>query len=174
MDLQNYVEREGCHEWQGAMRRNASGSKSGQPVINTTENGKKTVRTAHREVWLQAGRRIPKGQIVYRTCCNDRCIRLEHLACGPRGAAHKHRAKLGLMKHGVETIAKITKKARARPTTKYSPELAAKVRELVPQGLTNEQIAAQTGVSLPMVADIRTGHAWRETARGASVFDFRP
>ena len=174
MDLQNYVEREGCHEWQGAMRENGTGSKSGQPVWNTTINGKRKTFTIIREVWTRAGRSLPKGHIVYRTCCNHKCIRLAHLACGPRGSAHKHRAKLGLMKHGLETIAKITEKARARPSTKYSPELAAKVRELVPLGLTNEEISKRTGVSVPMVSDIRTGSAWRAAARGASVFNYRP
>ena len=58
-----------CHLWTGA--QNSSGH--GVIVID----GEKLA--AHRVAWALAGRDLPDGQLLYHTCEDRACVRVEHL-----------------------------------------------------------------------------------------------
>lgn len=158
-----------CIEWTGRM---GCGGCKGQPIIKTRIDGKAVNVSVVREVWKIKHGPIPDGRIVYRTCCNDRCIGC--LALGRRGDAMRQRRRLGLAKHAPSTRAALTRAARNRAHVKNTPEQARAVRELAAVGVPDILIADCTDVSLSMVADIRRGKAWRETAPQGSVFSWRP
>lgn len=158
-----------CLEWTG---RFGVGGTSCVPIIKTRICGKATNVIVPRAVWEAANGPIPAGRIVYRHCCNDRCVRLEHLKCGKRGDQLRRRAALGLAGHMPSTRAAITRAARRNG--KYSEAQAAEVRALAAVGVRDDQISAATGVGLAMVADIRRGRAWATGVQAASVFAWRP
>lgn len=161
-----------CLEWTGRM---GCGGQTGVPIIKTRRGGKSHNVIVPREVWADAHGQIPDGRIIYRyECCNERCVRLEHLCCGKRGDQLRRRAALGLAGHMQSTRAALTLAARNRSTTKHCVEQAAAVRDLAAVGVPDPLIAGATGVSLSMVADIRMGRAWADRAPAASVFGWRP
>lgn len=174
VDLTLYIEVGECHEWTGRM----SGGKRGGsvPVVGTRIDGRRVNLSVRREIWLAAGKRIPDGYVVYsHTCCNSRCIRLEHLACAPRGQHLKRRGEVGLAHHMPSTLVTLTRAARARSTTKYTMDQAREVRALACEGLRDEEISRRTGVGLAMVSDIRLGRAWADTLGAGSIFNgWRP
>lgn len=160
-----------CLEWQGAM--GCSGSAS-QPIIKTRRDGKPIEIYVARKVWELNRGPIPAGRIVYRSCCNNRCVGIDHLRLGRRGDAMRARKRLGLSKHSPSTIAALTVGIRKGPNVKYTIEAAREVRRLAANGLGTGEISAATGVHPDMVSDIRRGRAWRETAPVGSVFSWRP
>lgn len=158
-----------CVEWTGHF---GNGRTSCTPIIKRRHNGRRVTLIVARLVWTGANGPIQPGRIVYRHCCNDRCVRLDHLRCGRRGDQHRRRAALGLAGHMQSTRAAITTAARNR--AKYTARQVARVRELAVAGVRDKQISADTGVGLAMVADIRSGRAWSAALPAASVFAWRP
>jgi len=171
LNLSTFVEVGDCHEWTGSIDK---AKHNVGPIVSGRFNDERYKLTVPRLVWLAAGRPIPKGHTVYRTCCNRLCVALDHLACGPRGSALRHRGRVGLAKHMPSTIANLTRAARARPTTKYSLELARQVRELVAAGVSRADVAVQLNMTRCMVDEIARGDTWRESAPASSAFTWRP
>lgn len=168
--LDNCEEVGDCLEWQGRM---GCGGCKVTPIYKARINGKAVNVPVCREVWELTRGPIPAGRIVYRKCCNDRCVSC--LALGVRGDAMRQRKKLGLAAHAPSTRAALTIGARKRSTVKNSIEKAREVRALVADGVKgDERIGALTGVHPDMVAEIRRGDAWRETSHASSVFAWRP
>ena len=81
---------------------------------------------------------------------------------------------LSLAVHMQSTRANLTRAARSRSTTKYTADQAEAVRQLVAQGLRDDDISRRTGVGRAMVADIRRGKAWAPSMGAGSVFAWRP
>lgn len=157
--MEKAVEVGECLEWQGAF---SCGGVT--PCVKSREG--KTYTANHpvcRLLWEAERGPIPEGKLVYRKCCNNACVKLDHLRCGTRAEWKANQKKNGLTKHKVLTKLKQTVAARARPMTKYSLEQAREVRHLRSLGMSYPQIAAQTGVHEAMVADIAQGSAWKET-----------
>jgi hypothetical protein len=158
-----------CLEWTG---RYGCGSTSCVPTIKTRHAGLAVNLIVPRLAWLHLHDEIPNGRIVYRHCCNDRCVGC--LRIGRRGDQLRRRKALGLAAHMQSTRVALTRAARSRRTTKYSASQAAAVRELAALGVPDPLIVFATDVGPAMVADIRTGRAWTERAPAASVFAWRP
>ncbi|HTH11892.1 MAG TPA: HNH endonuclease, partial [Acidovorax sp.] len=113
-------------------------------------------------IWERANGPVPEGKLVYRKCCNNACVCLEHIAVGTRKDWAKARKKAGASKHSATTILALTMGARKRSTAKNSMEKAREVRLLAAMGLMQKQIAEETGVSKDMVSDICNNRSWRE------------
>lgn len=171
LDLSRYDEVGECHEWHGAY---GCGTTAHTPIVRKRVNGKPVNLIVAREVWLAAHGSIPAGRLIYRHCCNAKCVRLEHLRCGRRGDQLRRRAALGLAGHRPSTRASITRSARCRATTRYTVAQAGQVKDLVACGVLDAEISSATGVGQAMVADIRRGKAWRDTTPAGSVFSWRP
>jgi hypothetical protein len=165
----NSVEVGECVEWQGRM---GSAGCAGQPIIKDRIDGKTVNVSVIREVWKLRNGPIPEGKLVYRTCCNDRCIGC--LALGVRGDVMRHRRRMWLAKHTPSTRAALTRGARSRANVKNTAEQARAVRELAAVGVPDILISGATDVGIAMVADIRRGRAWAEQSHAASVFSWRP
>ena len=160
-----------CLEWQGMMAGAGSGRRRSQPIYKRWNGRYNDSVSICREVWTIKRGPIPPGKIVYRTCCNDRCLKC--LAVGDPGAAHRLRKKLGLAAHTPAARAAITSGSRARSTAKYSIEIARNVRALAAEGLKNAEIVARTGLPLHAVSDMKT-RSWQDTSHASSVFVWRP
>lgn len=147
-----------CLEWQGNI------AKDRQPSVGFRFPGKgySDNVSVPRFLWERENGPIPAGKMVYRKCCNNACVRQDHLAVGKRADAIRARMKQGATKHSAATIMSITIKARKRTTTLNSLEKAKEVRLLAAEGLNRKEISERTGVSVPMVVDIRAGRAWRD------------
>lgn len=165
INLSNYVEVGDCHEWQGTFTKSRG---SRYPSVEFRQpDGKRKRMSVLRAVWLAAGRKIPKGHIVWRKCANDACINLQHLRCGPRGSQLTHLATLGKMRHAPSTIAKLTLAARRRPTTTCTMAIADQIRALRGEGLTHERIAAEVGQGITVVKQVLRGETWRPIGHSA-------
>jgi hypothetical protein len=148
-----------CLEWQGAF--SCSGV---TPCVKSREG--KSYTAAHpvcRLLWEQANGLVPEGKLVYRKCCNNACVKLEHLRCGTRADWKANQKRNGKTKHATATKLKITASSRRRPNVVNTLEKAREVRALKAEKLTYREISIVTGVSEGMVADIVQGSAWRET-----------
>lgn len=159
-DLTRFAEVGDCHEWTGPYhgRTPAAGWLPGRPH---------TLVTARRAVWLAAGRRVPAGCAVYAKCCNSRCVRLAHLACGPHGEHLRVMGAAGKLKHTPAARAALRAAALAR--SPYTDAQRARVRELRAQGLTFAAIAAALGMNASAAEDLM-----RKSHNAASVFTWRP
>lgn len=158
-----------CLEWRGPF---GCGRNKGTPIVKVAANGKRTNAPVVRLVWEQTRGPIPDGKIVYRHCCNYKCVAC--LKLGVRGDVHRLRKKLGKAAHSPTTIVAITNGSRARHNVKNSIEKARECRALSAQGLSDPKVSELTGVHPEMVANIRRGEAWKEHAAPASVFSWRP
>lgn len=157
--LAKAVEVGDCLEWQGKM-----GNGKTVPVVQSREGRSYNAEySVPRLVWEKAKGPIPTGKMIYRKCCNNACVCLDHLAIGTRADWMKNRQKHGLTKHTAEHIVNLTKGARRRAGIKYSLEKAREVRALLAEH-SREEVSRLTGVSLAMVSDISRGRAWRDHA----------
>lgn len=149
-----------CLEWQGHF----SNRGKTQPSVKVRLDGKNYSDnlSVPRLLWEAENGPVPAGKWVYRKCCNNACVLLDHLAIGTRNDLMKARKKAGTTKHAPTTLIALTRAARKREATINTPERARMVRELLAGGERHEEVSARTGVSLAMVAEIGQGRAWRE------------
>ena len=149
-----------CLEWQGLF----SNRGKNQPSIKARLPGKtySDNLSVPRLLWEAEHGPIPVGKWVYRKCCNNACVCLEHLAIGTRKDLMRARRKAGTTQHAPTTLIALTLAARRRATAINTDADARKVRELLAEGMKRASVAEATGVSLDMVNDIARGKAWRD------------
>lgn len=148
-----------CLEWQGLMS-----NKNTQPSIKVRLPGKdySDNLSAPRLLWEAAHGPIPEGRLVYRTCCNNACVCLDHLAIGGHKDRLRARRKAGKGSHSPATLIALTLAARKRANVVNTVERARMVRELLAGGAKLREVSEQTGVSVAMVSDIGRGRSWVE------------
>jgi hypothetical protein len=147
-----------CVEWQGAFS-----CRGVTPVLKVRRPGARNSDNIAvcRELWERDKGPIPEGKLVYRTCCNNNCVNIDHLAVGTRKQWVAHRKRNGMTKHKQTTKLKMTVAARQRPNVVNTLEKARAVRALR-GSMPNREIAKATGVSEAMVSDINAGSCWKE------------
>lgn len=151
-----------CLEWQGPF---GGGKKKSTAIVKArSEKGRTDNFAVARELWIAAYSDVPEGMLIYRRCCNNACVLLDHLTIGTRKDWAKARMKAGATKHQPTTLIALTLAARRRATAVNTIEKARAVRMLVAGGACNDEIVEETGVSKAMVADIRQGRSWKEMA----------
>ena len=148
-----------CLEWQGEfMCHGVTPSVMARNTIKErTDN-----YSVPRELWIAAYGEIPAGRLVYRNCCNNACVLLDHLSIGTRKECGAVRRKAGTAKHNMATKLAITMAARNRAVTVNSMGKAREVRDLRAGKTSHADIALMTGVSSAMVSDICQGRRWVE------------
>lgn len=151
-----------CLEWPGPF---GEGKKKNTAIVRArSEKGRTDNYPVARELWTAAYGEVPEGMLIYRKCCNNACVLLDHLTIGTRKDWAKARIKAGATKHQPTTLIALTLAARRRSTAVNTMEKARTVRMLVAGGACNDEIVEETGVSKAMVADIRQGRSWKEMA----------
>lgn len=148
-----------CLEWQGYFQ-----CKGDTPSIKVYDADKKRTENhaVPKLIWERKHGPVPKGKLVYRTCCNNACVLEDHLACGTRKQWAAARKKAGATKHSEATVVRLTLAARRRARTTTTMEKARAVRSMVAAKVRTKDISARTGISECMVSEIRQERAWRE------------
>lgn len=158
-----------CVEWQGT----TIGAKT--PSIYVPRGFVLPEWGQHRQsartvIWtLFHGARPPVGSILRPTCCNDRCVAVEHMVAIPRARQSIEQAKRGEFDTPKRAAAAM-RRARSRGT-KLSVEIA---REIRASAEPPKVLAPRYGVSKATITAVRRGVLWPEAANGASVFNWRP
>lgn len=167
-------EETGCIQWTGAMSSRKPGDKAAIPVIGIMIDGKRVVRTCASVLWKEAGRYLPKGHVVWRTCCNEdrKCLNIEHMKAGTRPQRQAYFARNGAWKGNPIRTAGIMARAEKIRTSR---EDVQEVERLISQGVLNREIKAMLGHSLPLISRIKTGkHPYSSNREallpGASIF----
>jgi hypothetical protein len=148
-----------CLEWQGTFS-----NKGTQPTVKY-RSGTKTFSenlSVPKMLWERENGPVPEGKIVFRKCCNNACVLQAHIVVGTRKEWQKARKRAGATKHSPATIISLTIAARNRETTLNSTQRAQAVRELLAAGKKQEDVVAETGVSIHMVKDIGRNRSWRD------------
>lgn len=150
-----------CLEWQGFF-----GCNGVTPIVKArnTEKDRTDNYSVPRELWEAAYGEIPSGNLVYRSCCNNACILLDHIKIGTRKEWSAAQIRSGKTKRDLATKTKLTIAARNRASTVNTMEKARDVRSMRAAGMRREDIAASTGVSFALVSDILQGRRWKETS----------
>lgn len=158
IEMERAIEVGECLEWQGMM-----GNTGKQvPIVRSREGKTYSAQvSAPRVLWEQKYGPIPAGMVLWRECCNNKCVKLSHLRLGTRVEWNRHRTEKGLFKHTIGHILNLTKGARNRATTVNTLERARQVRALLAQH-SRKEVAQITGISQCMVNDIALGRSWKD------------
>ena len=142
----------------------------GHPQAHINGKGGQMVR---RYVWeLHHGRKLPaKGWVVFAECRSDRCCCPEHLEAMPRGKRTHLAYVLGERVPAAEYRGRLSTCIK-RGMAKLSMDVARQIRARMDE--PNTRLAAEYGVHPKTIYSIKNGRSWRESARGASVFNWAP
>lgn len=157
-----------CEEWQGLTAGRTPVAYTPQHYLfDGNVKGKHAVRQI---VWLFSdGERAPAGVVIRMRCCNDRCVKRQHMQLLDRAEHAREQERRGEHDTPVQRRARM-QFGRNSATTKLDAE---KVREIRASGEANEVLAQRYGVGAKRIWAIRTGRAWLEVVPAASVFTFR-
>lgn len=171
VDLSQYVAIGECHEWTGPYAKVGRAS-THTPRVRRRVDGKDRYINIPRLIWEKAHGPVRDGYIVYRTCCNHRCVKLQHLAAAPLGQHLKKYGQAGKLKKSL--MAWIKQVAKTREKSNCTPELAAKIREIRAAGGTRKEAEQATGLGKEQVKNIWYGSRWSQPTDQASatVFSF--
>jgi hypothetical protein len=142
----NHVNRAGpsdCWTWTGPHAALGYGGFSG---------GDRLGKYAHRAAWLLANGPIPPGLCVFHSCPNRRCVNPGHLFLAPRQPTLKER------------VARRRAAGERNPGAKIDEAQVRAIRAQLRRGRRQCDIAADFGVSQPLVSSIATGRLWRTVA----------
>lgn len=135
----------GCIEWGGCMNKDNYG------VL--TREGK--ICYTHRLAWELKRGPIPPGMHVLHRCDNPPCCNPDHLFLGThldnmRDRDAKGRCKIGRRARG-----------EAHCHSKLTESGVVEIRKRIAKGDSNKEIAADFGVSGPLIRCIKLGKIWK-------------
>lgn len=149
----------GCLEWTG-------GFKNGYPAFSTTMFGREYL--VRRLVWrLHEGRFPGKGDRMFMTCRNQKCIAGHHLASVNPSELQRIATEEGAYSTPERRMA-IARAMRASAAAKLTTEQVEAARR-VEMG-RGKALAEEFGVSQSLISRIRLGKNHQELLPGASIF----
>lgn len=164
----------GCWVWRGAFSSH-KGERGRAQCSVATPQGRRTMGAANL-AWQLACKPIPTGQVVYRAICSNKaCINPEHGGTRTQAAHAKAMAKAGLFKQTIGRKRAVHQRVEQMATP---VEKVRRVEELLAQGLTKVDIAAEVGLNTCTVLKIaRKRHVHSANALrllpGSSVFNLK-
>ena len=153
----------GCWLWSGAMSADEGGGRV--PIV--WHDGRTS--SALRVVYVLSGKTVRKGEIVWRKCRHDHCLRPDHLLSGTRAQWGAWRKAYGYAAMTPDAWA--ANMLERRKGKEIDAETAAMIRESPETGAA---LARKLGVSKQAVSRVRLRKTWAETVPQASVFTWRP
>lgn len=154
----------GCWEWTGCYSGRMCTSKAVVPSTYVPALGCTT--TCMRAAAFLTGRKVRDNQIAWATCANRKCCNPDHIRLGTRKEWGRWMTQQKLMTNSLARArASIEMHRRRAPNM---PAIAAEIRASDERGCT---LARKHGLTPQTVSRIRRGKTWRETIRGASVFN---
>jgi len=153
----------GCWHWRQSFS-------NGLPRVSVKcpETGeRKNMRGRRAALTLKGGKLLKSGWLAYRSasCESSDCVNPDHSFAGPPRAAGKAVTALGIWKEQPNRIAANTKINRSK--RKLTPEQVAMALE---SPLSDCELGRQLNVSSTTINALRRGRTYRNTMRGASVF----
>lgn len=132
-----------CWEWTGARASNGYGNFA----IHSGDFEK-----VHRMSWMIEHGPIPDGLCVCHECDNRACVNPDHLWLGTirdnnQDAVNKGRTRV--------VFGSDNQKAKLNETD------VRRIRQLLSEGYTHRKIAAEYGVTHPLIGQISRGKIWR-------------
>ena len=144
-----------CWNWAWGRSDHA---KSGNPAVHIGKGvmglEKTTTMSAYRAAWLLAGKKLNKGEVVYRSCCNIDCCNPAHLKAGPRAVMYAHYAASG--KNKGQPHRKIAN-AKNRQKMMVPRERVLIVEQLLASGMKIKAIKSEVKMCASTIRDIREG-----------------
>lgn len=166
------IDEGGCWLWSGAMRSQAAG-RGHTPMLHLPRGvlGERAVVTSGpRVAWLLSGKRLPTGHMVWRDCCNSRCLNPEHLRAGTPAALGRHITRHGLIR--VDPMYRARRVLQC-PWKVTPPEVIRAIEADIQAGRPRKEIQAAHGVGRSLVWRVATGQHQHQRGRlvpGASIF----
>lgn len=146
----------GCWLWRGALSEGRWPRVHASCLAKDPAGSIKTVQTGQRAMWqASAGRAIPKGWRVWRTCKHDHsdvCLNPEHLICATNSTHGARLAKSGDWKGQVKRVT--ANRAAGRKRCAITPELHA---EILSSDESGESISRRTGLGRNVISKVRRG-----------------
>lgn len=142
--------------------------------VNTVLDGKRRNTTARRAAVILSGRAVQAHQAVWRAVCceSEDCCNPEHASVGSRKQMVKHLAFRGTYRTPAHAAARLVglQKIHAAVGGVMSESKACAI---LVSPLQDKEAAAEFGVSIRAVQDIRNRRKWKNVAPlpVASVFD---
>ncbi len=133
--------------WQLAMR---NGGPSGHARDAAGKQGQFSVRLAAYRAWT--GEEVPPGMTLHPECGDPRCMGERCLKLRPHGGYNKGKRR------ALVTIQKMAQTQREK--VGHDPAKVQLIKDS--PGKLLRELAAETGLSVKAVHDIRTGRRWRD------------
>lgn len=112
------------------------------------------IMKAHRAAWVAANGPIPAGQCICHRCDNRRCVNPDHLFLGTQAQNTADRHAKGR-----------SAKGETNGGAKLTADQVSHVRVVAGLGVvTNAQLAALFGVSMPAIMRIKSRRSWSHVA----------
>ena len=164
----------GCWTWSGAMSvsNNSTPMLYVMPGLLGNERGYST--SGVRVAWLLSGRRLGAGRVVWRHCCNHKCLAPDHLRSGTRADLGRHITAAGLIRVDPSYRIQRAKHSQLQP---IPADIVRQIEADMDAGVSRKDLRARYSVGRSLLWKIATGqhtHQRGRLAQGASVFSWRP
>lgn len=159
-----------CLEWQGAL---SSGRNPSVRMLNALPRSPGMTRSATSVtsvLWQYEHGCFEPGRVVFQTCRNMRCVKLDHLKVMTRRQMRMRLKAEGVFK--VDAVRKEKLKRIGRAKAKLTPEAVAEIKART--DISARKFAEQLSISKSTVERIRSGLIWRDDTMNNSVFNWRP
>lgn len=118
--------------------------------------------SAHRLAYTLAKGPIPSGKQINHSCDNRLCCNPSHLSAGTQKENIARAVRMGRMASGFRNGSRLHPDAVPRGERNGSAKLKAyQVREIRSRVDSPAQLAAEYGVSIPLIQKIKGGRLWR-------------
>lgn len=153
----NCVEYGDCLLWQGKFS-----NRSPQLTV-----GRTTVQLRRLVFEQTGGEAIPAGRFPVMRCREPRCLQHKHIQL----MTHKQIGALAAKEGKLSTPSRCAAVAAACQRPGHAKLTTAQAREIRLSTESGPVLAERYGIHRSLVPRIKRGEAWRETTRGASVFN---
>jgi hypothetical protein len=167
------VDEAGCWLWRYAMHQRPHGSPVPTCYAVPPLVEKPGPMPAARAAWILAGKRLKRGEIVWRSkCSNHRCVNPQHCSAGKRAEMHQMLADSGRLKGNPH---RAVVNARNRLGMVKPVEIVRRAEAMFAAGALQKDVRAALGLSAATAKVIREGRhphsaSKPHTAKHASVF----
>lgn len=104
----------------------------------------------HRAIWMMQNGKIPKGMVIAHRCDSKKCCEISHLFLATQKENQQDCIMKGRKPIGIDHV-----------NSKYTEDQIRSVKQLIQQGLNDNEIFKKTGVLKSSIQWIRTGNAWK-------------
>lgn len=168
-----------CWHWSMAISDGGKKRSSRTPRVSVYESvvdsnasdDRRVTVSVGRVAWVQSGRKLPCGWVVWRTCPNDDCCAPHHLKAGTKAEEGAWMAASGRRRGDPRRAAINLRNVAAAQAVSLETVRAIEVQ--IAEGRMQRDISAEFGVHVATISKISTGKHLHQRGgvRGASIFN---